>query len=59
MVQCCLKFEAPMNNFIIEIMAERCWEISQGRFGARAMRACLESNHVTKEQQVWFDGFNY
>ncbi|KTW28689.1 uncharacterized protein T551_02539 [Pneumocystis jirovecii RU7] len=50
-VQCCLKFEAPMNNFIIEIMAERCWEISQGRFGARAMRACLESNHVTKEQQ--------
>ncbi|KAG5519128.1 hypothetical protein PMAC_002216 [Pneumocystis sp. 'macacae'] len=50
-VQCCLKFEAPMNNFIIEIMADRCWEISQGRFGARAMRACLESNYVTKEQQ--------
>ncbi|KAG4304080.1 hypothetical protein PORY_002444, partial [Pneumocystis oryctolagi] len=50
-VQCCLKFQAPMNNFIIEIMADRCWEISQGRFGARAMRACLESNYVTKEQQ--------
>ncbi|KTW25909.1 hypothetical protein T552_03183 [Pneumocystis carinii B80] len=50
-VQCCLKFEAPMNNFIIEIMADRCWDISQGRFGARAMRACLESNYVTKEQQ--------
>lgn len=50
-VQCCLKFEAPINNFIIEIMADRCWDISQGRFGARAMRACLESSYVTKEQQ--------
>lgn len=58
-VQCCLKFEAPLNNFIIEIMADRCWDISQGRFGSRAMRACLESSYVTKEQQVSFNLLNY
>ncbi|KAG4301501.1 hypothetical protein PCANB_002320 [Pneumocystis canis] len=53
-VQRCLRFEAPVNNFIIESMADRCWEISQGHFGARAMRACLESSYVTKEQQRYF-----
>ncbi|CAG8627548.1 15023_t:CDS:2 [Cetraspora pellucida] len=34
-----------------KIIDYRCWEIAQGRFGARAMRACLESQHVTKKQQ--------
>ena len=27
------------------------WEVAQGRFGARSMRACLESPHITLNQQ--------
>ncbi|KAK5990233.1 Pumilio domain-containing protein P35G2.14 [Cladobotryum mycophilum] len=50
-LQGCLKFGAPFNNFIFETMLSRMWEIAQGRYGARAMRACLESHHATKEQQ--------
>ena len=50
-MQCCLRFTAPWNNFIFEAMLNRLWPIAQGRFGARAMRACLESHHATKEQQ--------
>ena len=50
-LQCCLRFGYPWNNFIFETMLSRLWEIAQGRFGARAMRACLESHHSTKDQQ--------
>ncbi|ERT00740.1 uncharacterized protein SPSK_06899 [Sporothrix schenckii 1099-18] len=50
-LQGCLKFGAPYTDFIFETMISRLWEISQGRFGARAMRACLESHHATKDQQ--------
>lgn len=50
-LQCCLRFGSPFNDFIFETMLSRMWEIAQGRFGARAMRACLESHHATKEQQ--------
>lgn len=50
-LQCCLKFGAPFNDFIFEAMLSQMWEIAQGRYGARAMRACLESHHSTKEQQ--------
>ncbi len=50
-LQCCLKFGSPYNDFIFETMLSQIWEISQGRFGARAMRACLESHHATKYQQ--------
>jgi protein JSN1 len=50
-LQCCLKFGAPFNDFIFEAMLSQMWEISQGRYGARAMRACLESHHSTKDQQ--------
>jgi len=32
-------------------MVDRMWEIAQGRFGARSMRACLESPHITLSQQ--------
>lgn len=32
-------------------MVDRLWEIAQGRFGARSMRACLESSHITLSQQ--------
>ncbi|KAI1176293.1 hypothetical protein F4777DRAFT_277635 [Nemania sp. FL0916] len=50
-LQGCLKFGSPFNDFIFETMLSRMWEVGQGRYGARAMRACLESHHATKEQQ--------
>ena len=50
-LQCCLRFGYPYNNFIFESMLSQLWDIAQGRFGARAMRACLESHHSTKDQQ--------
>lgn len=50
-LQGCLKFGAPYNDFIFETMLSRMWEVAQGRYGARAMRACLESHHSTKDQQ--------
>ncbi|KAF9887039.1 hypothetical protein FE257_010655 [Aspergillus nanangensis] len=50
-LQCCLRFGYGFNDFIFETMLSRMWEVSQGRFGARAMRACLESHHATKDQQ--------
>ncbi|TPX13781.1 uncharacterized protein E0L32_005725 [Thyridium curvatum] len=50
-LQGCLKFGAPYNDFIFETMLSRMWEIAQGRYGARAMRACVESHHATKDQQ--------
>lgn len=50
-MQCCLRFGLPWNSFIFEVMLTRLWSIAQGRFGARAMRACLESHHANKEQQ--------
>ncbi|KAK3340270.1 hypothetical protein B0H65DRAFT_577840 [Neurospora tetraspora] len=50
-LQGCLKFGPPYNDFIFETMLSKMWEVSQGRYGARAMRACLESHHATKDQQ--------
>ncbi|EJD05984.1 uncharacterized protein FOMMEDRAFT_119427 [Fomitiporia mediterranea MF3/22] len=50
-VQCCLRFGSPGNDFIFDAMIDRLWEVAQGRFGARSMRACLESNLVTVSQQ--------
>ncbi|KAH0830523.1 hypothetical protein J3R83DRAFT_1975 [Lanmaoa asiatica] len=50
-VQCCLRFGAPANDFIFDAMVDRMWEIAQGRFGARSMRACLESPHISISQQ--------
>ncbi|OBT49983.1 hypothetical protein VE04_09781, partial [Pseudogymnoascus sp. 24MN13] len=50
-LQCCLRFGSPYNDFIFEIMLTKMWEIAQGRYGSRAMRACLESHHATREQQ--------
>ncbi|KAF9562144.1 hypothetical protein CPC08DRAFT_634350 [Agrocybe pediades] len=50
-IQCCLRFGAPANDFIFDAIVDRMWEIAQGRFGARSMRACLESPHITLNQQ--------
>ncbi|KAG0694141.1 hypothetical protein DFH29DRAFT_1035258 [Suillus ampliporus] len=49
--QCCLHFGAPANDLIFNAMINRMWEIARGRFGARSMRACLESLHITLNQQ--------
>nr|POF17148.1 pumilio domain-containing protein c56f2.08c [Quercus suber] len=50
-MQCCLRFRYPMNNFIFDVMLSRLWDVAQGRFGARAMRACLESHFATNDQK--------
>ena len=50
-LQCCLRFGPAYNAFIFETMLSQLWDIAQGRFGARAMRACLESHHSSKDQQ--------
>lgn len=49
-VQCCLPW-SNYNDFVFDAMVDRCWEIAQGRFGARSMRACLENGNVTKRQR--------
>lgn len=49
--RCCLRFRQPANDFIFDAIVDRMWEVAQGRFGARSMRACLESPHITLSQQ--------
>ena len=50
-IQGCLRYQFPLNNFIFETILARLWDLAQGRFGARAVRACLESHYATKDQQ--------
>lgn len=50
-IRCCLRFGQPNNDFIFDAIVDRMWEVAQGRFGARSMRACLESPHITLSQQ--------
>ncbi|KAK4624178.1 Pumilio domain-containing protein [Fulvia fulva] len=50
-MQCCLRFQAPLNDFIFDSMLSKLWDIAQGRFGARAMRACLESHFATNDHK--------
>ncbi|KAI8379291.1 armadillo-type protein [Radiomyces spectabilis] len=52
-VQCCLRMGAKYNMYIFDAIVDKCWEIGQGRFGARAVRAILENSIVTKEQQLY------
>ncbi|KAF9115553.1 hypothetical protein BGX27_007440 [Mortierella sp. AM989] len=52
-VQCCLRLGQSRNGFIFDSMADKFWDIAQGRFGARAMRASLESQHANKTQQKY------
>lgn len=49
-VQGCLKFKG-LNNFVFDAILNRLWDLAQGRFSARAVRACLESHDATKDQQ--------
>lgn len=39
------------SDFVFDAVIDRCWEIAQGRFGARSIRACLESPHATPLQK--------
>lgn len=50
-MQCCLRFQSPLNDFIFNTMLKKLWDVAQGRFGARAMRACLESHFATNDQK--------
>ncbi|KAL0082221.1 armadillo-type protein [Phycomyces blakesleeanus] len=52
-VQCCLGLGPDYNQFIFDAIVDTCWEISQGRFGARAVRATLENPQTTMEQQIY------
>lgn len=47
-----LRFKSPYSDFIFEAIVCKFDEISHGRFGARAIRTCLESEHVSKSQMV-------
>lgn len=49
-VQCCLW--KPDNQYIFDAIADKCWEIGQGRFGARAVRSILENPIVNQKQRV-------
>jgi protein JSN1 len=42
-IQGCIKFGSPFNDFIFEVIADNFLEISFGRFGARCIRTILET----------------
>lgn len=50
-IQCCLRLGVEQNQFIFDAIASKTLEIGQGRFGARATKACLESPYISKDQQ--------
>ena len=50
-IQCCLRLGSDYNQFIFDVITLKTLEIGQGRFGARATKACLESQHISKVQQ--------
>ncbi|OZJ03491.1 hypothetical protein BZG36_04032 [Bifiguratus adelaidae] len=52
-VQCCLRIGPSRSQFIFDAIVERLWEIAQGRFGARSIRATLESPHISRNQQKY------
>ena len=52
-IQEVLKFGVPWNNFIFESILANFWVICKNKYGARAIRACLEaSSIITKEQTL-------
>lgn len=56
-IQCVLKFGSTWNNFIFESIVANFWTIVQNRYGARAVRACLEAHDiVTTEQTLILSG---
>ena len=49
-LQGCLPFGYPWNNFIFEAALSRLWPIGQNRYASRAVRALLEHPNTTKPQ---------
>lgn len=58
-VQCCLHMGTDKNQFVFDAIVDKCWEIGQGRFGSRAVRAILESPCTTREQKVNGNGLGW
>ncbi|KAG2177469.1 hypothetical protein INT44_007980 [Umbelopsis vinacea] len=52
-VQCCLRLGPVHNQFIFDAIVDKTREIAQGRFGARAIRASLESAHISMRQKKY------
>ncbi|KAI8331181.1 hypothetical protein BC941DRAFT_403933 [Chlamydoabsidia padenii] len=52
-VQCCLRKGPHHNQYIFDAIVDKCWEIGQGRFGARAVRSILENDVVAKNQRIY------
>lgn len=50
-VQGLLRFGPPQTDAIFDAFLEQTWEIAQGRFGARAMRAVLDHPRVSPRQR--------
>ncbi|CCE79971.1 Piso0_003064 [Millerozyma farinosa CBS 7064] len=59
-LQGCLKFGSPFNDFIFETLLDNFLEISFGRFGARCIRTILETanenKYITNEQVILVTG---
>lgn len=55
-IQCVLKFGFPWNSFIFESIMANFWTIAQNRYGARAVRACLEAHHIITQEQTMVIG---
>lgn len=51
-IQCVLKFGFPWNSFIFESIIANFWTIAQNRYGARAVRACLEAHDIITNEQT-------
>lgn len=51
-IQEVLKFGTPWNNFIFESILSNFWLICQNKYGARAVRSCLEANDIITTEQT-------
>lgn len=51
-IQCVLRFGFPWNSFIFEGIIANFWTIAQNRYGARAVRACLETHDIVTPEQT-------
>lgn len=51
-IQCILRFGFPWNNFIFESIVANFYTIVQNRYGARAVRACLEAHEIITHEQL-------
>lgn len=51
-IQCCLKYGPPYNNFIYDNIIKNFWEIVQSRFGSRAVRAVLETSNLEDDKML-------